>query len=274
MFDKEAIKALQEGAAISQAASSLKNAAHHIVALPSDYKLHDLEQHMVVRRHARGVMSTSDVSAFVAYTNKHCEDGATVFVSSDLKAVAILNLGGPETPGHADNKAVFQPEMTAAYKALLTMADGRGRSQKEVAEFIEDWTININCFDDDAMGPAIPNKQAIAAVRKITIESSREIASEEKQLGASKSTFESVQASSKNQLPTLLYFACDPYADIKERLFLLRLGVLTGEATPRISLRIIKAEQHQQDMAKELTEIVTNLLGDTTVLIGHYAKSP
>ena len=274
MFDKETLTALQEAQAIIQANTALAASkdTKETVALPSDFKLHDLEQYLPTRRRMRGVMETESLASFVAYANTNEELGTAIFVDqSAMTATAILNLGEPEAPGHADNIAMLKPVKTAAYRALLAHANGTGYTQKVIAEFMEDWADNLNCFGVD--GSPIKVAQAVAAVRKITIDAMRKIESEEQSLGASKSAFESVQASSKEPLPTLILFTCQPYADLDNRQFALRLGVLTGESTPKVNLRISKLEEHQEAMANELASSIRDLFGeDHKVMLGSYTR--
>lgn len=274
MFDKEAITALQEGASIDQARSALEFAAttNNVASLPSDFKLHDLESYLPNRRRARGVMSTSALKDFAAYAKAHAEAGASVFVdANDMTATAVLNLGTPEAPGHTDNRAKLEARKTAAYQALLTHASGRALTQTTAAEFLEDWPELIECFNDE--GPIKPPK-AIGALRKLTIEAMRKLESSEQSLSASKSAFESVQATSADPIPTTIYFKCVPYKDLAERMFVLRLGVQTGGDKPAIVLRIVKAELHAEEMANELADLVRDALGGTMpVLLGAYAKA-
>jgi uncharacterized protein YfdQ (DUF2303 family) len=274
MFDKETLTALQEAQAIHQANNAVATSCDtkETVALPSDYKLHDLEQYLPNRRRMRGVMETESLASFVAYVSVNEEPGTAVFVDQNaMTATAVLNLGQPDEPGHADNIAMLKPVKTAAYRALLAHANGTGYTQKVIAEFMEDWADNLNCFGVD--GSPIKVAQAVAAVRKITIDAMRKIESEEQSLGASKSAFESVQASSKEPLPTLILFTCQPYADLDNRQFALRLGVLTGESTPKVNLRISKLEEHQEAMANELASSIRDLFGeDHKVMLGSYTR--
>lgn len=266
MLDKETIQALQEGHSILAANDSMP--APSVAALPEHYKIHDVEKWMQVRRRAIGAMKTSSVDDFAAYVDHHAESGATVFVNADaMRAVAVLNLGEPEAPGHADNTAEFAPKATAAFMALQQIANGQPRSQQEVAEFMEDWPSMVSCYNEEG---TIPNPKAIAAVRKVTIEAMRKMESQEKQLSASRSAFESVQATSTEPLPTLIYFEAVPYHGLKSRLFVMRLGVRTGGEKPAITLRIQNMEQHNEEMAVELTEIVGNAINTIPVLIGTY----
>lgn len=276
MFDKESVKALQEGESIRAAYNTITAAIEQsegtVTALPSDYKLHDLEPYLSNRRRARGTMGTTSIQSFASYTKNNCEHGSTVFIDSDsMSATAVLNLGTPDTPGHADNKAVLKAEKTAAYRALISIATGQGKAQKDVAEFLEDWAENVKCRNDAG---DIKTSQAVAAVRKVTIESMRKLESEEQSLSASRSAFESVQASSKEPLPTHILFSCEPYNGLEVRFFELRLGVLTGEATPKINLRIVKAEEHQEQMADEMGAKINEAIDNTMpVLMGSYSKT-
>ena len=276
MFDKETLTALQEAHAIREANASLATSTqtHESVALPSDYKLHDLEQYLPNRRRARGTMNTEDLDSFSEYFVYHAQNGATVFVDKEtMKAIGVLNLGNSvDAPGHADNKAVLTLKSLVTYDALRKVATGQAQTQQAVAEWMEDWQDLIKCYHD---GEIITTSKGIAAVRAITIEAARNVESEEGQLSASKSTFESVKASSKHTLPTHIYFECFPYMGLQERTFVLRLGILTTGDKTSIVLRPVKMEEHQQDMANEFAGIVTESLKTSgyPVLIGSYAKA-
>lgn len=275
MFDKEAITALQEGNAISHAASALNTSCdtNDLTALPSDYKLHDLEKYKPMRRRERGTMNTNVIDAFTSYVKDHVEPGATVFVNPDeMSATAVLNLGTPCVPGHADNRAKLTLKRTAAYSALVGIASGAGYKQTQIAEFLEDWPEHIQCHNGSS---EITLPKAIAAIRKVSIEAIRKIENSEQQLSASRSAFESVQATSVDPLPTVIMFDCQPYADLKARTFALRLNVQTGGDKPTISLRIVKAEQHAEDMANELGYLIAHAFDGAPipVLLGSYSKA-
>lgn len=274
MFDKNAIQALQEGEAITSASTAIENSGDtlNVAALPSDFVVHNLEPYLPIRRRARGTMTTADLKDFSAYVKTHAEGGTTVFVdATSMTATAILNLGDPEAPGHADNLARLSPPKTAAYEAMRQIANGTGRKQAEIAEFLEDWVEHIECFNEKS---SIPTAQGIAAIRKLTIEAMRKVESSAQNLSASQSAFESVSASSgEAPIPTLIYFECVPYPLIDERLFVLRLGVLTGSDKPTVNLRLVKAEQHTEEMAKEFAVKVEKAmdLNAKAVLVGSYA---
>lgn len=273
MFDKEAIEALQYGGGIKEARDAVRSAfgEENLVALPDHFRAHDLEKFMPHRRRPRGMMETSSITDFAAYVASAKGEGATVFVSHKcMVANAVLNLGTPDKPGHADDRAKLVPDATAAYTALKNASGGRPCTQTFVAEFIEDWAPNIVCYSD---GEQIPIAKAIAAVRNITIEGLRKVEATEQQLSASKSTFEEVKATSKNTLPTTIYFRCVPYHGFQERSFVLRLGIRTTD-TPAIVLRIVNEELHAEEMSNELADKVrTAVAFACPVLIGDYTAS-
>lgn len=274
MIDANAIKELQTAIGIEEASgavSSAFNEGQELLALPNHFKLHELEEYMPTRRRARGTLETSNIESFAKYVAAHQSHGATVFVSHKIMAAtALLNLGTPENPGHGDNRAKVNPDMTAAYTALRHIAQGQALEQGRVAEFLEDWQSNIQCFKGDISEP-VQLKHAISAVRNITIEGLRKVEASEQQLSSSRSTFEAVTASSKDPMPTLIHFTCVPYHGFESRIFIVRLGIRTSDSKPALTLRIINSELHNEEMAEELAAKVRNAIGEACpVLIGDY----
>lgn len=279
MLDKSAIDAIQQAEATRAAYESLTHLEDtlHVVALPDSFTTHDMEQYLPLRRRARGVMNTNAVDSFLIYASAHSEEGAAIFINQEnMSASAVLNLGTPKAPGHADNRVSLQLKKTAAFSALLNhTSNGVQLKQTQVAEFLEDWADNIICLKD---GESVATKLAIAAIRKITIDAMRKVESSEQQLSASRSAFESVQATSSVPLPTNILFNCQPYADLGARAFTLRLSILTGNDKPAITLRIANLETHQEDMALELSDLIASKLESKGTLampvhLGMYQKA-
>lgn len=220
-------------------------------------------------------MTARNINPFASYVKEHAEKGASIFVDSvDMTVVAVLNLGTPDAPGHADNKALLNQSKTAEFKAIEEIVK-TDISQTKAAEFLEDWADNVKCFNTDG---EVKLGQAIAAIRKITIESSRKQETSEQQLGSTKSAFESIQASSHDPLPTSIEFTCRPYADLDVRTFVMRVSVLTGDSKPKLVFRVQKAEQHDEQMAAELASKIRSefsIFGSDgiPVLIGSYRKT-
>jgi uncharacterized protein YfdQ (DUF2303 family) len=277
MFDKEAIQELAKAQAITAAAEAIGHridSSSGAIALPDDFNLHDLEPYQPTRRRARGTMTTSRLEDWAAYVEIHKEGGAAAFVNpAHMQAVCVLNLGTPVAPGHADNLAIYKPETTAAYDALRAIESTSGQTrrltQRSLAEWMEDWAERIVCVD--AEGTAIDRRKATAAVRAITIESASKAESVEGQLSVERSSFEQVKATSKDTLPAVVQFACEPYHGLRARTFELRLSIITGEKEPMLVLRTIRAEWHREEMAIELALNVRKELADKVpVALGSY----
>lgn len=278
MLDKEAIRELSQAEAITNAAAAIdsgfgQSGDHGLAALPEEFKLHDLEPFMPNRRRQRGIMTTRSIDNFAEYTKKYGEDGAAVFIDTDsMKATAVLNLGTTAHPGHADHRAILEMKPTAAYQALRAITNGVGISQNSVAEFLEDWATQIVCRHGDEI---VTTSKAIAAIRNITIEGLRKVNTTEAQLSASRSTFESVAASSTEQIPTLIEFTCFPYAGgLGPAVFNVRLAILTTNDKPSITMRIAKLEEHQERMGRELANLLKEAMGGDQIplILGAYSK--
>ena len=276
MISKEAIEKIQQAVAIENAAREIRASMEHShtepVALPAEMKLHDLQQYMPSRRRLSGTMNTDNPDSFAAYCNENADINPSVFVNGDaMAATAVLNFGTAETPGHADNRATLQFKQTAQMHALLKVANADTISQRKLAEWLEDHAPFITCFAGD---DALKLPQAVAAVRNVSIEQISKSESTVEQLSAERTAFEQIKASSKHQLPTLIYFRCTPYIGLPERLFVSRLGVHTGNSEPRITLRIINWEQHQQEMADDAGALIAKALPpEFSVFSGEYIVS-
>lgn len=274
MFDKDAIQQLAKAEAITAANANIETI--DVAALPNDFTPHDLEKFALLRRRARGMMTTSNGEHFAKYVGDRAREGAAVFVDPNaMLATATLNLGTPDEPGHADDLAIFKPRITAAYQALGKATEG-DITQQALAEFMEDWVDNITCLAAD--GSTIETKHAIAAVRRIKLEELRQLTSEVQDLQANRTAFEQVKATGDtNTLPSRLSFRTDPYLDFQKRTFDLRMAVHAGDKL-RLQLRMVKREEHMEAMALELVGIVTTQIKATTddmpVIVGTYVPKP
>jgi len=277
MFSKEAIQQLQLAEAISAANKALGNVnGLGAIALPSDIKIHDLEPYMEQRRRMRGLMVAPTLVDFATYVEMYADvsdDSTTpVFVDHErMAAEAVLNMGNPGAPQHADHRARYEPQTMAAFDAMRAVCD-TPLTQQRLAEFLEDWSPYITAYDDDAMW--ISPAAAVAAVRKITIENLNKLESTAQRLSIERSEFEKV-AVVGDVLPARFDFKCIPYTDLSERNFSLRLSVVTGDKAPKLMLRIAAWERHQQEMAAEVVHLVRTALGskqNVMVMVGTYSR--
>lgn len=277
MITKDAIQELAQAEAILKAGTSVSSAisggddsTRGAIALPNNFEIKDLEKYMPNRRRVTGNMATSVVADFAKYAALNKEEGAAIFIDpKSMSATAVLNMGTPANPGHCDNTTTLAAERTAAYTALLQITQRNvSHGQKDIAEFVEDWSGIIKCSNGDE----IINSKAIAAIRSITIEALRKIGNEEKNLGTTRTAFENIEATSEHTIPTEISFTCVPYKDMAQRTFAMRLGILTGSDKPSIVLRIIKVEEHEEQMAMELADLVSDAIGEgMPVMIGKFS---
>jgi uncharacterized protein YfdQ (DUF2303 family) len=275
MFDASAVQALSKAEAVTATAAAISGAieiGRAVAAVPNDFEVKDFETYLPTRRRPRGTMATSVLADFAAYAGANAAPGASVFIDKDrMRATAVLNLGTTDQPGHADNLATITLEKSAAFAALLSIANGQPRKQTDVAEFLEDWAPFIACRNE---ADVIPTGHAAAAIRNITIEAAKKVTSSEQQLGAARSAFESVQASSGVNLPTQIEFRCEPpYFGLSSRTLGLRLSILTTDK-PMVVLRVVKLEEHQEGMAAEFAQLTRDAVGaGMPVAIGTYQRA-
>lgn len=270
MFTVEAIKQLAAAEEARQVQDNITHAftSEGLAAIPDGMNFRDLETFMPTRRRQRGTFETTDIDSFGLYVEQHKEHGATVFINADhMKAVAVLNLGDKVAPGHCDNRAILTVDKTAAYSALQFLC-GRSHNQKDLAEFLEDWVSLVVCMDET--GATIEPKKALAAVRKLTVESMQKVESAQNSLSATRSTFEQVNATSADPIPVRLVFDCAPYNGLRIHSFDVRVGVLTSGKDPAFSCRMVNEAGSKEEIAREFADLTKRALNDTPVTIGSY----
>lgn len=262
----DTVKEIQKGQSIKDAFAALaealsrENSGHGVLALPGEFHVHDLERYMPVRRRMRGSMTTHSIKSFLDYCVQHgTASSSQAFVDPDaMQAVAVFDRGANYAPGHCEHTASLVLTTTAEFTALTKML-GYPVSQQKMAEFFEDWRDYLQFWDAvDADAQPIPFHKAVGAIRRLTIESARKVESVEKNLGASMSAFESVEATSTEPIPQLVYFKCKPYADLGERTFVMRLAVITSNDKPTVCLKAIRLETHQQEMGEEFAALLNS----------------
>ncbi len=189
------------------------------VALPENFRIHDLEKFNLNRFRFRGALSTASIDDFTRYSKDLADEGTRCFIDADnMRAVSVLNLGTIDEPGHADNTATLKLKKTAPFSALLSV-NGERNSQKSLAEWIEDWADYLVGFD--ANGDAIQATKAAAAVRKITIEANQTADFEDNDFSGKRSLMESVEAKTKDIMPVAFEFKLKSgqFPDIPQKVY-------------------------------------------------------
>jgi uncharacterized protein YfdQ (DUF2303 family) len=273
-MDKSAIQQIQESQTMAEANATIDNMAllNPVMALPNQFSIHDLENNLPGRVRFRGKMDTININDFIRYCGANDKVGSGCFVDPmDMTAKSFFNLGTEEEPGHADFTASLTLNKTPEFNAVLRV-HGQQTTQKNLAEFMEDWQGNLAAYDSE--GEIIHIGKAISAVRRITIESFRKQDSEVGDLKASKSAMESVEAKSDDGLPSGLMFMCVPYNGLVERTFDLRMSILTGGDSPVLVVRIKRLEVIEEEMSVEFMELLQDRFEDREIetYLGNFSK--
>ncbi|HFT7289082.1 TPA: YfdQ family protein [Proteus mirabilis] len=263
-LDGNAISQIQNMAVASLSLDAIEKSLCPAIVLPNDFKVSSLENLQEGRFRFRGEMKTTSISDFVKYSIKNAiEEGVSCFIdANEMSAKTIFNIGTIGEPGHADNTALVKLKQTSPFSALLKI-DGVKYRQKELAEWLEDWRDYLMAFD--AEGNVLDIKQAISAVRRITIESTRSAEHEDHDFSAKRSVLESVEARSKDVMPTAFQFTCTPYDELKERSIKLRYSVLTGGDVPVLVLRIVQLENLEEQIAQEFRNLLCDEFDESEI---------
>ena len=234
------------------------------VVLPEGSKVIDLEKFQSGRSRFRGTYSTHSLADFSAYVVERAAIGARGFIDQDaMSCVLLFNLGTAEEPGHADDRAVLKLKPTAGYTAAQQIG-GRGISQKDLSDWIEDWHQYLTPVDE--AGNAIPVAKAIAAVRTITIKASSESETTVGETSASRSAMDQIEARSKETLPVSLQFSTVPFEGLTEQVITLRLSVITSGSQPVLKLRWVGEEVQHEDIAQEFKAVLQKGIGEAAAL--------
>lgn len=241
------------------------NTDYPVAILPENMRLHSLEAHNKHRNAFRANFSTYNFDSLIAYAKNHEQEGAQCFIDEKhLGAEIVFDVGDLATPLHAQHRATLKMEKTAAFKALCDF-HGKKCEQREFSDWLEDWGDFITAYTDDSESMSLTS--AVQAVRKITLDYARNEEHEVSDFAASRSAMESVEAKSKLQLPKYFVFNTVTYKGLNSQAFTLRLSILTGGEKPVLVARLIKAEQIQEDIAKEFADKLTDELKGTDITV-------
>lgn len=277
MFDEPSLRLLQQTAIGDYLGKQERLAGTNQIALPNNFVLHNLEPFRAGRERKRGIMSTESIADFVAYVRAKAqannEDGKPegFVIGEDMAAFAIFNVDKNAAGlwGHADHRASLELKPTAAYRALK-LIDSVKLEQRAMLDWLEDWAPHLQAYGSSPE-ESKSMAEAIAAVRQVTIKSTRESETTQEDFRGSRSTLEDVEAKSRVGLPGGFFFTCEPYLGLPMQVYRLRLGVLTGDEKPRLVLRLVRFEAEQEHTVRSFKEILIRELDDVaTMTIGSF----
>lgn len=223
--------------------------------VPKDMVLQSLESFLPQRKRFRGGFTTSYIADFAIYSAQF--PGGKCFVDqAEMGARIYFDLGDIENPGHGQNRAHIKLEQTAPFAALLNLPN-KQLSQKELAEWLEDWSQFFVGYSSS--GEAITPGNVVASIRRVTIAAKKESTTEHRDFKAEKSGFESIEVRSEAELPAGIRFTCIPYHGLDQRSFELRLSVINGDS-PRLVLRHVRFEESKEQMANEFSDKLSTAL--------------
>ncbi|HHR1496299.1 TPA: YfdQ family protein [Klebsiella michiganensis] len=223
--------------------------------LPQNTSVESLERYSLERFRFRGAMDTTSIDDFVRYSVAYAleEEKARCFIdANNMLARSIFNIGTLDNPGHADNVASIKLKKTAPFRALLAI-NGDHLNQKQIAEWLEDWSDYLLAFD--AGGNTMTIAQAAQAVRRVTIQQATQADHEDSDFSGKKSLMQSIEASTKEVMPVAFEFKCVPYEGLGERRFSLRNSLLKS-SDPVFVLRIVQLEAQEEAIANEFRDLL------------------
>jgi len=239
-----------------------------VKVIAEGYKIENMEKYFDHPSRFRGCYSTELIKEFQSYI---AQQGQVVCFINDatMEAKAFFDLGNENNPGHGEHRATLRLEKLSPYAAMCEI-NGKHQSQRELAEWLEDWRDYAVGLDIEEV--AINIKKAIAAIRNITVSLKSEAGSEEKNLGHRRTGLEELDIKSgEENLPAYIQFTCEPYDGLSVRAFKMRLGVVTNRHDkPEVVLRVVQFEKIKEEMTIEFKDILLLELDKETTFIGAF----
>ncbi|RLL01864.1 DUF2303 family protein [Klebsiella pneumoniae] len=255
-LDSSAIKQIKDLVLSGYHLNDIHSLACPTTILPEGTAVASLERFALERYRFRGAMDTTSIDDFVRYSVGYAQEDekARCFIDADnMLACSIFNIGTLDNPGHADNVASIKLKKTAPFRALLSI-NGDHLNQKQIAEWLEDWSDYLLAFDANGGSMSIAN--AAQAVRRVTIQKTNAADHEDGDFRGKKTLMESIEASSKDVMPAAFEFKCVPYEGLGERRFSLRNSLLKS-SDPVFVLRIVQLEAQEEAIANEFRDLLT-----------------
>lgn len=247
-----------------------------VAALSQDIQLHDIERYLPHPKRQAGTFGTASIDDFVQYISANAgadgSAGSTLLIDEDkLAAIAILDFGSRQLPGHKNLKAILTLETTSTLLAFKKLAEKTEVGQREFAEFIEGHFGNCEFYREsgDALG-VIDTKAALKAIGSVDAERIKRSNSTVAPLSASASTFEQITISDATaSLPTRMVFTCAWRYGLPEVSVSCRIRILADEESSKVGFCIdpIDMNAAKRQSAQDLQKILRERLQSEAVSI-------
>lgn len=236
--------------------------------VPDSCSLKDIEKQLPAPLRYRAKITTPRVDDFVSLTEDRAADARVFIVDEQMTAVSVFNLGSPEDPGHADDRAILTMRSTNEWDELQKIS-GSQMDQKSAAEWLEDWREFLTPIWDADQGGRESMVSAISTIRNLVIDAKKTTDHGVSDFAAERTDLERIEARGRDMPPPARFiFKCVPYEGLKERSIALRLSIVTGEK-PRFTLRIIRPDQLRQEIVEEFRDLLVSRLGkDIPLVVG------
>lgn len=250
-MDESAIKRIEE-----LASAGCLETHYPSIVVPSGCSVQSLEKFGVAPVRQRVKLRTESIEEFCDYIAREGDGDSVVLVNPDGSgATCILDFGCMENPLFKEHRIRLTLDYTPEFQALLDICR-RPVSQQDLIDFIEDWSY---CLTTKAGEDALALHQAVAAIRKVTIESIQENCSEVADFASSASALAKVSAKSGDwKLPGMLNMECKAYDGTSTLSVPCRISVLTSEKAPTFRLRIVGLKSIESGAAAEVLKQIDN----------------
>lgn len=273
-LDESAIEAIKQSQTTVECEAVLSDALRKnrtSIIVPNGFNVVNIENMYLSKLRARGTMKTSDFASFFDYCKRYGSKESPVFVDieSGMLAKAIFNFG-PESlnDGHCDNVAELTLKIDPLFKAMCKLLSPAAVSQKTLAMFIEDYKDSVSGFDSEM--EEISDARIISAIRSVTIETAGKMTSSVNSFKESKSSLESVDATSA-YLPSFITVKTATHIGLQPIVFMLRVVIrLDDGAAPAFGLVAIQYEENMLASADLLVNKLREGLGDWKIMIGTF----
>jgi len=267
-MEQQTLEHIEQNAIARTATESLKECHKPLALVPNGYSIESLERFMMQPLEFIGLFTTSSLNHFLEYSKEQKETFCTVN-PEHMSAHAFFDLGNEVNPGHGRHRSRLQLEKTAEFRQLLSI-DGKAFDQSELAEWIEDWKEHITPINQK--GEHYQIKQAVTAIRKVTINTNKKEEHEEQTFSANKTTLEQIDANSSGLLPEGFEWNGSAYHELSPLTIKARVSLLKNRDKPMFRVRLIHLESHTEKMADEFAEKLQTALKDKAkVYIGEFA---